>query len=159
MNESSQGLYTAFKILTMGVENHIPCGCPRQALYVNPLAYQVCRLPIWNSLPHVLVSPYLPCGFPGGLDGKEFTSNEGDPGSIPGLGRSPGEEDGYLCQYSGLGNPMDRGAWWAIVHGIAELDTTEWLTLLLSHLTFCMWGQFHISRGKSPRFGANTTTS
>ena len=71
----------------MGIENHTPCGCPRQALYVNSLAYQVCRLPILNSLPHVLVSPYLPCGFPSGSDGKEFTSNEGDPGSIPGLGR------------------------------------------------------------------------
>ena len=94
----------------MGVENHTPCGCPRQALYVNSLAYQVCRLPILNSLPHVLVSPYLSCGFPSGSDGKEFTSNEGDPGSIPGLGRSPGEENGYLCQYSGLGKPMDRGA-------------------------------------------------
>ena len=46
----------------------------------------------------------------GSSDSKESVLNEGDPGSIPGLGRSPGEEDGYLCQYSGLGNPMDRGA-------------------------------------------------
>ena len=41
-------------------------------------------------------------------------------GLIPGSGRSPGEENGNPLQYSCLGNPMDRGAWWAIVHGIAK---------------------------------------
>ena len=45
--------------------------------------------------------------------------------SIPGLGRSPGEEDGNPLQYSCLGNLMDRGAWWATVCGVPELDTTE----------------------------------
>ena len=65
-------------------------------------------------------------GFPGGSDGKEFTCNAGDLGSIPGLGRSPGEGKGYPLQYSGLENPMDRGAWWAMVHRVTkELDTTE----------------------------------
>ena len=49
-------------------------------------------------------------GFPGGSDGKESACNAGDPGSIPGSGRSPQEENGYPLQYSGLGNPMDRGA-------------------------------------------------
>ena len=48
--------------------------------------------------------------FPGGSDGKVSACNAGDPGSIPGLGRSPGEGNGPL-QYSGLENPMDRGAW------------------------------------------------
>ena len=43
-----------------------------------------------------------------------------DSGLIPGLGRSPGEGNGNLLQYSCLGNPTDRGAWWAIVHGIAK---------------------------------------
>ena len=44
-------------------------------------------------------------------------------GSIPGLGRSPGEEDGNPLQYSCLGNSMDRGAWWATVYGIAKSQT------------------------------------
>ena len=56
-------------------------------------------------------------GFPGGSDGKEFACIVGDLGSIPGLGRSPGGGHGNLLQYSSLENPMDRGAWWAVVHG------------------------------------------
>ena len=52
---------------------------------------------------------------------KESTCNAGDPGSIPGLGRSPGEGNSNSFQYSCLGNPMDRGAWWATVHGIARI--------------------------------------
>ena len=49
-------------------------------------------------------------GLPGGSDGKESACNAGHPGSIPGLGRSPGEGNGNPLQYSGLENPMDRGA-------------------------------------------------
>ena len=49
-------------------------------------------------------------GFLGGSDGEEFTCKAGDPGLIPGLGRSPGEGNGYPLQYSYLENPMDRGA-------------------------------------------------
>ena len=48
-----------------------------------------------------------------------------DAGSIPGLGRSPGERNGNPLQYSRLVNPMDRGNWQATVHSITELDTTE----------------------------------
>ena len=48
-----------------------------------------------------------------------------DTASIPGLGRSPGEGNSNPLQYSCLENPMDGGAWWATVHGVTELDTTE----------------------------------
>ena len=50
-------------------------------------------------------------GFPGGSDGKASACNVGDPVSIPGLGRSPGERNGNPLRYSCLENPMDRGAW------------------------------------------------
>ena len=59
---------------------------------------------------------------------KNLPANAEDMGSIPGSGRSPGEGHGNPLQYSCLGNPMDRGALWATVHGIAkELDMTEQL--------------------------------
>ena len=61
--------------------------------------------------------------FPGGSDGKVSACNAGDPGSIPGLGRSPGEGNGNPLQYSCLENPMDRGAWWAAVHGVMKSQT------------------------------------
>ena len=62
-------------------------------------------------------------GFPGGSDGKESAYNAGDLGSIPGLGMSPGEENGNSLQYSCLENPMDRGAWRAIVHRVIKSRT------------------------------------
>ena len=58
-----------------------------------------------------------------GSDGKESTSNVEDLGSILGSGRSPGERNGKPVQYSCLGNPMDRGVWWATVHGVAKSQT------------------------------------
>ena len=59
-------------------------------------------------------------GFPGGSDSKESACNAGDQCSIPGLGRSPGEGNGYPLQCYGLENSMDREAWQAIVHGVAK---------------------------------------
>ena len=58
--------------------------------------------------------------FPGGSDGKASVYNVGDPGSIPGLGRSPGEGNGNPLQDYCLENPTDRGAWQATVHGVAK---------------------------------------
>ena len=55
---------------------------------------------------------------------KNRPANVGDAGSIPGSGRSPGEINGNPLQYSCLGSPMDRGARWATVHGVAESDMT-----------------------------------
>ena len=56
---------------------------------------------------------------------KDLPANTGDMGSVPGLGRSPGEGNGKLPQYSCLGNPMDTGAWHGTIHGVAKkLDTT-----------------------------------
>ena len=57
---------------------------------------------------------------PGGSDGKASAYNVGDPGSVPGLGRSRGEGNGTPLQYSCLENPMDGGAWWAAVHGVTK---------------------------------------
>ena len=58
--------------------------------------------------------------FPGGSDGKGSACNVGDLGLIPGSGRFPEEGNGNPLQYSSLGNPMDRGAWWDAVHGAAK---------------------------------------
>ena len=61
--------------------------------------------------------------FPGGSDGKASVYNAGDLDSIPGLGRSSGGGHGNPLQYSCLENPMDRGAWWATVHGFTKSYT------------------------------------
>ena len=79
-------------------------------------------------------------GFSGGSDGKESACDVGDLDSIPGLGRSPGEGNGYLLQYSCLENPMDRGAWRAIVHGVSK----SWTHLRDQH------AYINVSKGKLP---------
>ena len=78
-------------------------------------------------------------GFPGGSDSKESAWSEGDSGSVPESGRSPGEGNGYPLQYPCLEHPMDRGAWRAAVHGVARFtciseslcSTPETNTILL----------------------------
>ena len=80
--------------------------------------------------PHFLGSPggrlanlplrSLSVGFPGGSDNKESACNAGDPGLIPGSGKSPGEGHDYPHQYSCLENSMERGAWQATVHGVKK---------------------------------------
>ena len=78
-------------------------------------------------------------GKPSNSDGKESACNAGDPALIPGSGRVPGEENGNPFQYSSLGNPMDRGAWLATVHGVAKsqtrlsTDACIYLGFLLDH--------------------------
>ena len=81
------------------------------------------RRPPWSSHHENL----KPCGKVTkvfyGSDNKASAYNAGDPGSIPGMGRSPGEGNGNPLHYSCLENPMDGGAWWAAVHGVAKSRT------------------------------------
>ena len=62
-------------------------------------------------------------GFPGSSDGKESPCHAGNLGLIPGSGRSLGEKNDYPVQHSCLENSMDREAWWATVHGVAQSQT------------------------------------
>ena len=71
--------------------------------------------------------------FPGGAEVKASACNAEDLGSIPGLARSPGEGNGNPLQHSCLENPMDRGAWWATVHGVAKSRTR------MSNFTFTFY--------------------
>ena len=71
---------------------------------------------------------------------KESACNAGDPGSIPGSGRYPGEGNGYPFQYSGLENPTDRRAWLATVHGVAKSQT--WLSNWHFHFTFTFYSDY-----------------
>ena len=75
---------------------------------------------------YIYIIIYYILGFPGGSDGKESACNAGDLAFIPGSVRFPGEGNGYSLQYSCLENPMDRGAWWATVCGVAKSWT--WLS-------------------------------
>ena len=68
-------------------------------------------------------SSVSPSGFPGGSVVKNLPANAGRPGFNPWSGRSPGEGNGNPFQYSCLGNPMDRGAWRATAHGVAQSQT------------------------------------
>ena len=73
---------------------------------------------------------------PGGSDGKEFACNVRDQGSIPELGRSPGEGNGNPLQHSRLETPMDRGAWRAPVPEATESDTTKRLICTHTHESY-----------------------
>ena len=93
------------------------------------------RLQVFTPFEVIIKICYAPLlqvqGFLGGSVGEEFTCNvgdKGDVGSIPGLGRSPGEGHGNSLQYSCLENSMDRGAWWATVYRVTKSQT--WLKQL-----------------------------
>ena len=99
-------------------------------------------------------------GFPGGSALKNPPASIGDAGWISGLGRSPGEGNGNLLQYPCLGNPMDRGAWRATVHGVTrvmqDLATKEQQSLYSLHFVICnfSWvsvlGCCHVSEPSDP---------
>ena len=71
------------------------------------------------------IKPFLAkdLGFPSSSDSKKSTYDAGHLGSIPGLGKSPGEANGYPLQYSCLENSMDRGSWQVTVDGVAKSHT------------------------------------
>ena len=98
----------------------------------------------------------LPPSCPGGTEVEEFVSrltgkapacSAGDPGSLPGSGRSPGEGNGNPLQYFCLGNPMDGGSWWAIVHGVSKSQTRlndfsfNWYTWWCQERTLSLHGR------------------
>ena len=82
---------------------------------------------IWTIVKYTLNFKIMSCieknVFPWWLSGKNLTDKAREAGLIPGFERSPGKGNGSPFQYSCLGNPMDRGAWWATVHGFAKSPT------------------------------------
>ncbi|CAI9151880.1 unnamed protein product [Rangifer tarandus platyrhynchus] len=101
---------------------------PWTAAYQAPPSMGFSRQGYWSGVPLPTPRDRLPTpvflGFPSGSAGKESACNTGDLGSIPGLGRAPGEGNGNPLQCSCLENPMDRGAWQAQSMGSQEPDTT-----------------------------------
>ena len=131
-------------------ENEVAQSCP---ILCDPMD---CSLPGSSVLlgfdVNVVGKLNISVGFPGGSDNKESACSAGDPGSFPESGRSRGEGNGHSLQYSCLENSMERGAWWATVHGVTESDTIEQLTHFhLTSLSFyglpgiglwLHWGEF-----------------
>ena len=101
--------YQGFPGSSDGKKVYLQCRRPQLDSWVGKISWRRDRLPIPVFM-----------GFPGGSDGKASTCNPGDPGSIPGLGTSPGGGHGNPLQYACLENSIDRGAWWATVHGVAK---------------------------------------
>ena len=91
--------------------------------------------------------------FPGGSDGKASVYNAGDPGSITGWGRFPGEGNGNPLQYSCLENPIDGGARRLQPWGHKESDTTERLNFHFHFVPFNFWPSFKTSSDDSPSCG------
>ena len=103
----------------------------------NPLQYPCLENPMdrgaWQTTVHVVPRvrhylatkppPHLKWAFLVAQTAKTLPTNAGDPGSILGSERSPGEGNGIPLQYSCLENPMERGAWWATVHGVTKSQT------------------------------------
>ena len=89
--------------------------------------------------------------FPDGSHSKESARNAGDASSIPGLGRSPGVENGNPQQYSYLQNPRDRGDWLAMVHGHSSslgLEVTKGVARVMQQI----WGKNNMKMGERKQF-------
>ena len=99
----------------------LPRHFTRAAVEFSPLNFWSKKVNMWRKMCLIIKQPNISLtSFPGGSDGKESACDTGDVGLIPGWGRSPGEGNGNPLQYSCLENPVDRGAWWATVHGVAK---------------------------------------
>ena len=95
-------------------------------------------------------------GFLGSSDGKASACNAGDPGSIPRLGRSPGEGNGNPLQYSCLENSMDGGAWWATVHGVAKSWTqlSNFTQYIYIYIYVYIYNLIHIIKSGFPMYNS-----
>ena len=101
------------------------------------------NVPVWNTQNQVTLDNVLSSGicthmgFPGTSVVKNLPANVGDSGSIPGLGRCPGEENGNSLWYSCLENPLDRGTWQATVRGIPKSWTwlSNWVGMYMIHIS------------------------
>ena len=129
-SDTTERLHFHFSLSCIGEGdgNPLQCSClenPRDRGALWPAVYgvvQSCiRLKRFSSSSNSTAAVHP--GFAGGSDGKESACNAGDPGSILGSGRSPGEGNGYPLQYSCLEIPMDRGAWQTTVHGVEKSQT------------------------------------
>ena len=110
----------------------------------------------WREKLHLYLQPIsLKEGFPGGSEVKNPPANAGDAGSIPGSGRCPGEGNGHPFQYPFLGHPLDRGAWWTTVLGVAKSQTQltlslestrKWIKYVDSRPSHSSWGNVELSR-------------
>ena len=97
--------------------------------------------------------------FLGGSDSKESSCNVEDLDSIPRSGRFPGEGNGNALQYSCLGNSMDRGAWWVIVHGVVKSRALYGESNMETYITICKIGsqwEFAVCSGDSNRGSVST---
>ena len=121
----------------------LPNCTPQSLFFVFVSLFLPCKACLNMALKHLplmLISKFH--NFPGGSDGKVSAYNAGDPSSIPGSGRSPGEGNGNPLQYSCLENPMDGAAWLATVNGVAKsLTGLSDFTIYLSILLICSISQ------------------
>ena len=105
------------------LQEHHPCFCG----FTHHTASFCLHLPLLTDcqalLSNICIFSCFYGSFSGGSDGKEPACNMGDPGLIPGLGRSPWDGNGNSLQYFCLENSMGRRAWWAIVHGVTSSQT------------------------------------
>ena len=152
----SLSLQSPETLLSQGLLNfHCSCWPPHQLktcwlLLTTPPSTLVFPLPAPSSCmaPNILVGPIFIAphqspegGFPGGPVVKNLPAKAGDVDLIPGSGRSPGGGNGTPLQYSCLGNPLDRGAWQATVHGVAKSQTR--LSTYTLRLHYCSPGPTH----------------